>query len=318
MQLVGVEEAQPDLRRAYGEKHDLDPALLFGDLDEMLDIVKPAAVAAFGSIRDHLRVVEACAPRGIHVMVEKPMAISVADAERMAALAHQHGIHLLTNYETTWYASTHEAIARTSDAAVFGKIRKVVFHDGHRGPVEIGCGPEFLSWLTDPAQSGGGALPDFGCYGANLMTRMMGDAQPLRVTAVTHRFKPDIYPKVEDDATILVSYADAECIIQASWNWPVSRKDIEIYAERGYLVAMNGRDIRTRMGDKTDEHNETLPSRPSPLNDPFAHFAAVVRGDVTLEPYDVAGVANNVRVVRILEAARQSAQSGQVVTLAAN
>lgn len=316
MQLVGIQERKEDFLRGYGAIHGHDPALLFTDLETMLDTVKPEAVAAFGSIREHLGVVEACAPRGIHVMVEKPMAVDVDEAERMAELAATHGIHLLTNYETTWYATNHEAIARTADHGQFGAIRKVVVHDGHPGPLEIGCGPHFLEWLADPEESGGGALPDFGCYGANLMTRMMGDAAPLRVFAVTHQFKPHLYPKVDDDATILVSYADAECIIQASWNWPVSRKDMEIYAERGYVVAMDNRHLRSRGGDKVDEIAETLPPLQAPYDDPFAHFAAVVRGDVTLHRYDLAGLANNVMVVRILAAARESARTGRAVDLA--
>ncbi|WP_317196170.1 Gfo/Idh/MocA family protein [Hymenobacter siberiensis] len=54
-----------------------------------------------------------------------------------------------------------------------GDIRKMVAHDGHQGPKEIGVNAEFLAWLTDPVQNDGGALPDFGCYGADLMTWLM-------------------------------------------------------------------------------------------------------------------------------------------------
>ena len=316
MQLVGIQENKADFLKSYGIVHGYDPALLFTDLETMLDQVKPEAVAAFGSIREHMAVVEACAPRGIHVMVEKPMAIDVWEAERMEELSAKHGIHILTNYETTWYATNHEAIARTADRGQYGKIRKVVIHDGHPGPIEIGCGPHFMEWLADPELAGGGALPDFGCYGANLMTRMMGDAAPLRVYATTHQFKPHLYPKVDDDATILVSYPDAECVIQASWNWPVSRKDMEIYAERAQVIAINNRHMRTRAGDKVDEFTETLAPLQAPLDDPFAHFAAVVRGDIELHKYDLAGLRNNVMVVRILAAARESAKTGRPVDLA--
>ena len=51
--------------------------------------------------------------------------------------------------------------------------------DGHRGPKEINVQPEFFGWLTDPVKNGGGALFDFGCYGANLMTWMMDNQRPL-------------------------------------------------------------------------------------------------------------------------------------------
>jgi scyllo-inositol 2-dehydrogenase (NADP+) len=60
-----------------------------------------------------------------------------------------------------------------------------VLHDGHRGPKEIGCPPELLQWLTDPVLNGGGALTDFGCYGADLMNWLMQGQRPTSVFAVT-------------------------------------------------------------------------------------------------------------------------------------
>ena len=118
----------------------------------------------------------------------------------------------------------------------------MVVHDGHRGPKEIGVQPEFLDWLTDPDRNGAGALFDFGCYGANLMTWLMDDARPISVTAVTQRFKPEVYPKVDDEATIILEYPGAQAIIQASWNWPFDRKDMEVYGRTGQVltVGQNG------------------------------------------------------------------------------
>ena len=93
--------------------------------------------------------------------------------------------------------------------------------------------PEFLSWLTDPEKNGAGALFDFGCYGANLMTWLMNNQRPTSVTAVTQTIKPNIYKQVDDEATIIMEYPSAQAIIQASWNWPYSRKDMEIYGKTG-------------------------------------------------------------------------------------
>jgi predicted dehydrogenase len=230
----------------------------------------------------------------------------------MAALARQHNIHLITNYETTWYATTHRAIELVTAEDQIGAIRKVVIHDGHRGPKEIGCSPEFLNWLTDPVQNGAGALVDFGCYGANLMTRLMGRA-PVSVIGVTRQFKPDLYPRVDDDATIIVDYPGAQGIIQGSWNWAVSRKDMEIYGERGYVTAVDGSSLKTRLGDQHPEQTETLPPLPSPLDEPFAHFASVVRGKTLLAGNDLAQLENNLIVVRILELAKRSAQTGRAI-----
>ena len=95
--------------------------------------------------------------------------------------------HVLTNYETTWYPSTHAAYDIVHREALVGPLRKIVVHDGHPGPKEIGVPPEFLAWLTDPAENGGGALMDFGCYGANLITWLMRGAVPTSVSELSQR-----------------------------------------------------------------------------------------------------------------------------------
>jgi predicted dehydrogenase len=316
IEIVGICESNSDLAARMARRFDLPARLFFPDLGSMLDSVKPEAVAAFGPISEHVRVVEACAPRGIHVMVEKPLAFSLDHALAMEKLARRHGIHLLTNYETTWYASLHAARRIVLEQNTIGPIRKIVVHDGHRGPREIGCSPEFLAWLTDPAQNGGGALIDFGCYGANLITWLTKNEVPLTVTAVTQTNKPEIYPKVDDEATIVLVYPGSQGIIQASWNWPIGRKDMEIYGQRGTVFAPDRGTLRVRPDEASREEVRILEPRPSPLDDPFAYLAAVVRGSITVEDTDLSSLANNVTVVRILDAARQSAASGRTVRLA--
>jgi predicted dehydrogenase len=106
VEIVGIYEQDTALARQYATRYNFDPALIYGDLKKMLDTVKPEAVAAFGSIYSHMAVVEACAPRGIHVMVEKPLATTKAHAERMEGLSRKHNVHLLTNFETSWYPTT--------------------------------------------------------------------------------------------------------------------------------------------------------------------------------------------------------------------
>jgi len=162
IELVGIYEPNTELANRLAKQFNLKADLFYTDLNKMLDAVKPEAVAAFGSIYEHMMVVETCAPRGIHVMVEKPLATNLAHAVKMAELAARYRIHILTNYETSWYPTTEKTWQLTNDSNYLGKIRKVVIHDGHEGPKEIGCEKEFLDWLTDPVQNGGGALIDFG------------------------------------------------------------------------------------------------------------------------------------------------------------
>ena len=104
--LVGIYEPNQELADTYVKRYGLDSKLFYKDLNQMLEETKPEAVLAFGSIFDHLEAVEKAAPRGIHVMVEKPLSFSLEHAQKMEALAKKHNILLLTNFETSWYAST--------------------------------------------------------------------------------------------------------------------------------------------------------------------------------------------------------------------
>lgn len=315
-QLVGVFETNQELAQKLSKRYKYPASLIYSDLAKMLDEVKPEAVVAFGSIFDHLAVVEACAPRGIHVMVEKPLAVNMKHAQRMADLAQMNNIYLLTDYETSWYPTTAKSFKMVNEEDFVGTMRKVVIHDGHEGPKEIGCDKVFLDWLTDPVLNGGGAIVDFGCYGANLMTALTKGEKPVSVTALTRQFKPKVYPKVDDDATIIVTYPQSQCIIQASWNWPFSRKDMEIYGDRGSIITIDNHDMRIRGKEMDTEKTEHITSSDVAVyEDPFAYFSDVIRGKISISPYSFYSLENNIQVVKILDAARESAKTGKTVFL---
>ena len=311
VQLVGVVDPDATLREKYRERYGLGADIFHATVEAMLDTGKPQAVALFTSTYDHPQVVEACAARGVHVMMEKPLAVSVAHARRIADAAARGRIQVLVNYETTWYAS-NRAVYDAVKSGALGPVRKMVAHDGHRGPQEIGVQPEFLRWLTDPVLNGGGALTDFGCYGANLFTWILENARPLSVSAVTQTFKPDVYPRVDDEATIVVTWPAAVGIIQASWNWPFDRKDLEVYGRTGQALTVKREAVRFRLEGK-EEVEVRSPALASPEDDTVRYLAAVVRGQV--RPGGLSSLENNLIVTEILEAARESAATGRTVKI---
>jgi predicted dehydrogenase len=315
IEIVGIAEPDRALGERYCKQYKLPVTLLYTSLEAMLEKTHPEAVTGFSSTFEHLEIVKACAPRHIHVMVEKPLAVSMDHARQIEFLARKHAIFVLTNYETTWYSSNQKVEEIFLKNHSLGKLRKAVIHDGHEGPKEIGVGPEFLGWLTDPVKNGGGALMDFGCYGANLLTWLMNGAKPVAVSAITQQLKPAIYPRVDDDAIIIVTFPEGQGIIQASWNWPFGRKDMELYGEHGYILAdRQGSKVKTS-SDKPEEYI-TSPPYAKPYDDPFAYLAAVVRGEVKVGTTDLSSLENNLIVVEILEAAKQSAREGRVIRLA--
>jgi len=122
-----------------------------------------------------------------------------------------------------------------------------------------------------------------------------------------------VYPRVDDEATILVEYPKAQGIIQASWNWPINRKDLEVYGEHGLAIATGGSGLRVRMGNEAERIVMPDP-RAADERDSIAHLIAVVRG--ARKPNALSSLENNVIVTEILEAARDSARTHQRVTLA--
>lgn len=311
IEIVGIAEANRELAERFLKQYNLPMSLVYPSLAEMLKHTSPEAVTAFNSIDEHLEVVKQCAPKKIHVMVEKPLAVSLDHARQMDALARKHEIQLLTNYETTWYGSNVDAVKHLSG---LGEIKKIVVHNGHKGPKEIGVNKEFLDWLTDPVRNGGGAITDFGCYGANLMTWLMKGERPEYVVAVTQQLKPDVYPNVDDEATIVVVYKKAQGIIQASWNWPYNRKDMEVYAEQGYVIGDRS-GLKMRLTYDAPEEYLKAGALSKPYHDPFAYLAAVVRKEIAVAPNDLSALENNLLVMEILDAAKKSAREGKTVHL---
>jgi predicted dehydrogenase len=160
--------------------------------------------------------------------------------------------------------------------------------------------------------NGGGALNDFGCYGADLATWLFDGQRPTSVFAITQQIKPDIYPKVEDEATIVVTYPKAQVILQPSWNWPFDRKDMEIYGQTGYVLVPQANLLRVRTAGMHEEKEITPAALAGAKADPVSYFAAVVRRDIV--PTGLASLEVNLIVVEILDAAHQSARTGKKIS----
>ncbi|MBW4039181.1 MAG: Gfo/Idh/MocA family oxidoreductase, partial [Acidobacteria bacterium] len=256
---------------------------------------------------------EECAGLGLNVMMEKPLAFSYADALAMQAAAQKAKIHVLVDFETSWYASNAEA-TRLFEKGDLGPLVKAEIRDGHQGPKEIGVQPEFLQWLTDPAKNGDGALTDFGCYGPDLMTAMLHGEVPVSVLAVTKQMKPQEYPGVDDEADIVLNYKGAVVLVEGSWDWPFAVKQMDVYGRKGYAKVMDPSLLKVRKGDEAVGLEEYGPILTAPYDDPLHYLEAVLNGSVE-EGDSMSSLKTNVTVTEILDAARQSAQTGKDVPL---
>jgi glucose-fructose oxidoreductase len=314
VELVGIVDADAELSHRYQQQFHLDPGLFYTQLDAMIAARHPKALLVYTSIGKHRQVIEAAAQHGLSVMVEKPLTMSLEDALAIRRAAREHHIEVLVNYETTWYASNRAAYDEVAKGAL-GDVRRIVVHDGHEGPKEIGVQPEFLKWLEDPEQNGDGALYDFGCYGADLATWLMHGESPMSVTAVTQTDKPQLYPRVADESTIIVRYPKAQAVLMGSWNWPFARKDMEVYGATGYAITVGPDKLRLRTKGQAQESEENPPPLTPPNDGSLHYLAAVLNG--TLKPSgDLTSLDTNMVVMQILDAARQSAREGKTIKLA--
>ncbi len=313
IQIVGVVEPDDRLFNTYAARYHWPAAMHFRSIEDLAAGAHPRAALIFTSTAGHTEAVEKCAALGIHVMMEKPMAVSRQDALAMAEAARNGHIHVLVDYETSWYPS-NKAVYDLLKQRALGPLTKAVVRDGHSGPAKIHVQPEFFRWLTDPKQNGAGALYDFGCYGADLLTWLLNGEAPISVSAIAKHLQPAVYPNVDDEADVLLNYKNAVAILQGSWNWPFNVKDMDVYGMTGYVKTIGSAQLKIRLEHDKEEHAGTPAPLASPYDDPLHYLRAVIDGDID-EGNDLSSLRVNVIVSEILDAARRSAQTGQTIKL---
>jgi predicted dehydrogenase len=309
-ELVAVAEQRPALVNQAKPKVPAS-VKFYSDYVQMLDETKPEAVIVTTENDRHLEILRECAKRHIHYSTEKPMATNAADAREMERLANQAGIKVMVNYWNAWVAPTHDLFHRVRAGQV-GPVQKIIVQYGHAGPKEIGVSEYFANWLYDPVKNGGGAIMDFGCYGAEWALWLKG--RPARVSATAEKLKVEQHNKVDDDATIVLDYPDGTVIIEASWNWPYSMGQVQVFGPKGSMLA-TGKDLFFHPADDKgakmglEGERIALDSQVRETNNPVSYFVDCIRHDKPIE--DPLSTKLNVQVMEILDAARESIRTGQ-------
>lgn len=309
-ELVAIADGHPELVDRAKTKVTAN-VKFYSDYVRMLDEVKPDGVIVTTENDRHLEILRECAKRHINYSTEKPMATTAADAREMERLANQAGIKVMVNYWNVWVAPTHELYHRVKENQV-GPIQKIIVQYGHQGPKEIGVSKYFADWLYDPVKNGGGAIMDFGCYGAELAVWLKG--RPSRVSAVTQKLKVAQHNPVDDDASIILDYPDGQAIIEASWDWPYSIGQVEAFGPKGSLLATRN-DLFSRSPTdnvaKVGLQGERVALDPPPrmTSNPISYFVECLRNNTPIE--DPLSMKLNVQVMEILDAARESVRTGK-------
>jgi predicted dehydrogenase len=245
---------------------------VYTEYESMLAKERLDAVYVYSDNACGARLTELAAARGLHVLIEKPMAASLDDADRMLAAVRRAGVRLMVNWPFAWWPQLQHALHLAQGGAL-GRLWQVKYRAAHQGPRELGCSPYFCDWLYDPRRNGAGALLDYCCYGAALARCLLG--MPSRVTAVAGRLlKQDI--TVEDNGILVLAYPHALAIAEGSWT-QVSHLDAyvpRIYGTEGALMLWprkGGKLIRASA--QAPEGEEVAVPQPAPhLQSASAHF----------------------------------------------
>jgi predicted dehydrogenase len=305
--LVAISEPKEDLA-AEARKMGAGEDLLVTDYRKMLEEKKPDIVWAFVENNRHLEIVEACAPRKVHVIFEKPLASTYKDAVRIRDLAKKHGIQVMVNYQMAWWGANYTAKAQ-ADAGAVGQVYRLRGVVGHGGPGSEGVrNKHFFAWLTDPVANGAGALMDFGCYNALWSLWYLG--RPDTVYATVNHLQPARFPKVEDNATLVLGYKNGSGIFEGSWDLPRSFQDLEVFGRQGVLYMQNGK-VELRKGREVKE--VAIEPLPPERSKPITYMVETLKAGKQIE--GMTAMDLNVEVIEIIEAAKESVRTGRAVKL---
>lgn len=307
VKLVGVAEPNPALI-AEAKKAGVADNLIFEDYRTMLDRTKPDLVWSFVENNRHLEIVQALAPRKINVIFEKPLASTYADSLAIQKIANESNIKVMCNYQMAWWPANYTAKAK-ADSGELGQIYRLHGVVGHGGPGSQGPRNRFFfEWLTDPVKNGAGALMDFGCYNALWSLWYLG--RPETVYAHVNHLRPDVFPKVEDNADLILGYKNGVGMFEGSWDLPRSYQDLEVFGLKGSVYMQNGK-VEESKG-RTKQEVAITPLAPEDA-EPIAYMVSRMRQNKPIE--GMTALEINVGVVEIIEAAKESVRTGQSVHL---
>jgi predicted dehydrogenase len=214
-------------------------------------------------------IAEYAAARGIHLLIEKPMAATLEQAERILSAAKKHGVRLLINWHPNWYPAMQTSFRLLREGAI-GQVYDVRIRRAHLGPREVGCTRHFYEWLYDEQRNGGGAFVDLGCYGANICRLLLG--YPKEVIGWRQRLvKTDI--EVDDNGTILMVYDQALGRSEASWCEVPPYYDSIFLGSSGTIVTENNRVLISTDAKKQPQpiDNDALPPHKQNAANHFIH-----------------------------------------------
>jgi len=306
VRLVAAADPNEPLRERA--RRELGVQRLYEDWGEMLEQEQLDCVAVATENSACADVTEAAAARGIHILVEKPMAATLAQADRMLTATESAGVQLMVNWPIAWKAN-HLKAAELVRSGAIGQVFFARMRMAHQGPKEIGCSPFFYEWLYDAEKNGAGAFMDYCCYGAAFWRYLLG--MPKAVSAAADRLVKD-YIQVDDNGVLLMFYDGAYCAAEGSWTQIPGYHDMVILGSEGTLTTDRGR-LLIATKSAPEQTEVELPPLPAGRRNPAEYFIGCLEAGRNVEGLCSAHVGRDAQ--EILEAGLISAREGRRVEL---
>jgi predicted dehydrogenase len=308
-ELCAGADFNPVLRERFGERTGCDK--VYEHYEALLDAEKPDAVLAFSATAEHAEIVELCAGRNLPVLVEKPMAATLAQASRMLQAARQNNTLLMVNWPTAWNRPLRTAHRLVQEGAI-GRIWQITWRGGHAGPDNFGCSDEFCNFLFDPEQNGAGAFNDYSGYGASVCVLFMGGI-PQSVMGMAGRLVKTHLP-VDDNGILIMRYPRALCRLEMTWTEAVSGQpphDFAFYGTEATLTC--GKQVC--LYTKENNNGETIApdELPSDQQTAVQHFVHCIRTGESSQFQTSPDLSYDAQ--QIMEAGLRSATTGAEIAL---
>jgi glucose-fructose oxidoreductase len=222
-ELVGVWDGESDRLQRVAEDLGVAGEQRFADFDHLLEAAEPEIVVVCSTTKDHLIWVRRIAAAGRTVIVEKPFATSLAEADEMIDAAAQAHVRLAVNWPLAWYPP-HRTTRRLIREGRIGQVREIHYYDGNRGPLRhlhdkkeidpVGDAEERRATWWYQAENGGGSLLDYLGYGTTLATWFRDGELPATVTAQVHVAPHD---EVDEQSVVIAAYPGGLSTFQTRW-----------------------------------------------------------------------------------------------------
>jgi len=297
VEIVGISDEQPARMEEAIKKLGISRDCAFADYRQCMERTKPDVVILCPAASKHGEWVSRVAPYGPHIMVEKPFAGSLKEADAMIG-AMPRNRTLMINWPLQWVGS-HRKAYELVGKGVIGDVLNVWHFGGNRGPLWHGADKaektldqvareKPKSWFYKKSR-GGGSLLDYLGYGTTLSTWFQGGRRPIEVTATVDQPKG---LEVDEHSVVVARYAHGLSKFETRWGTFTDPWTIQPQPRCGFVIAgidgtISNYDyddhvtVQTRKKPKPHKIGAPAPSRPN--QNPVQYLVHCLDGGIPLD-----------------------------------